>query len=125
MTWRKKMLVLRLAGGGRIAIHPEDVALCQASPWGTILVMASDASRFEVEQSLGEVKKLVPHLWLDAGTTIVAPAHISSIWEDGDSLSYLVRGVSMTQAGASLHEFIEAIDLASAQRRNTAQAASE
>lgn len=111
------MLVLRLAAGGRVAVRPADVAAAQTSPWGSVVLLASDGQRFEVEHSIEQLGKMLPSLWLHGDGTIVNPDLIVSIWEEGGQLHYQVEGgLRMTQAGADIHQFLEAIEGARAQR---------
>jgi len=114
------MIVLRLAAGGRVALRAVDVAAVQASPWGAIVLLASNGSKFEVEHSVDEIVNLIPSLWFRAPETAFNPDMIASIWEESGKLYYrLEGGLEMTQDSADLHQFIEAINLARAQRLQT------
>ncbi|EJL27382.1 hypothetical protein PMI01_03863 [Caulobacter sp. AP07] len=111
------MIVLRLAAGGRVAVRPEDVVAAQSSPWGAVVLLASDSSTFEVEHSADQMAKLIPSLWLHGDGTVINPDRIASIWEqDGDLHYRLEGGLQMTQRGVDLHQFMDAIETARRQR---------
>lgn len=114
------MILLRLADGGRVGVRPEDIAAAQTSPWGAILLLASDKSTFETEHSIEELSRLIPSLWLHGDGTVINPDHIASIWEKDGELHYrLVGGLEITQRGVDLNQFMESIELARKQRNAT------
>lgn len=105
------MIVLRLAAGGRVAVRGPDVAVAQKSPWGCIIQLASDGTAFETEHSLDRIGELLPDLWFRGLDTFLNPDRIASIWEEGGRLHYrLEGGLVVSQAGADLHQFLEAIE---------------
>ena len=111
------MIVLRLAAGGRVAVRAQDVALAQVSAWGSVIVLASDGSRFEVEHRLDDLPGFGLDLWFRGEDVRINPDQICSVWETGGELHYRIAGgIVITQPDVDLHQFLAAIEGARANR---------
>ena len=103
-------IILRRPDGGRVAVRKSDVAVVQRSPWGSIVILASNSSSVEVEYTVEELTALLPDLRFHANDTILNPDHIISVSETPKGLDYIVAGgVTLTQSDADIDQYIAAM----------------